>query len=106
MEAETVQMTTTRSEDVATITIAGDFDVAVAFRPYEEMVALVDSGGLSRVVLDCAGVTFADSIALGMLLRMREHGRDTAIAFEIRNASAAIRRLLEITALAGDFDLR
>ena len=100
-----MQMATSRAGDVAMITIAGDVDAHVAYQPYEEMVALIDGGGLSRVVLDCSGVTFADSTALGMLLRMRDHGRDTAVAFEIRDASAVIRKLLAITALTNDFNL-
>jgi anti-anti-sigma factor len=100
-----VQMATSRAGDIATITVAGDIDAHVAYQPYEEMVALVDSGGLSRVVLDCSRVTFADSTTLGMLLRMKDHGRDTAVAFEIRDASTVIRKLLAITALTGEFNL-
>jgi anti-anti-sigma factor len=62
-------------------------------------------GGLSEIVIDMSGVTFIDSYGLDVLVRHRRQ-LDESTALVIENPSDHLRRLLEITALDGLFEIR
>lgn len=52
----------------------------------------------TRFVVDMADTTYVDSSALGMLLLLRDHVGGARDKVEIRNASPAVRKILDIAA--------
>lgn len=91
--------------DVLTIALDGQIDADVAYQPYEEMAARTgeDGNGIATVILDVGEVTFADSTALGTMVRMNEHAQDVGVRLEVRNTPPRLRRLLDMTALSDEF---
>ncbi len=100
-------MRSTLDGDVLTIALDGHIDADVAYQPYEEMAARTgqDGNGITKVILDVGGVIFADSTALGTMVRMNEHAHDVGVSLEVHNTPPRLRRLLDMTALSGEFTL-
>ena len=55
--------------------------------------------------IDLAGITFIDSSGLRTLIEADRSRREDGRALAIRAPSAAVQRLLEISGLAGHFDV-
>lgn len=91
--------------------VEGDLDVDSAYRVYEGVAALFDDAGPGlprperprRVLIDLSGVTFIDSVGLGMLIRSEEEARRNDAALVLRSPSDSVRRLLSITAMDRNF---
>ena len=56
-------------------------------------------------VVDLAAITFIDSTGLRALLQADRSKRDDGARFELRSPSAPVQRLLEISGLAGHFNM-
>lgn len=90
-------------DDVVTVT--GEVDVDSGYDLY---VAVVDvaQAGAPKVVVDLSGVSFLDSVGLGMLVRCRDDlPRYYESSVELKDPSEPVRRLLDLTALTREFDL-
>jgi anti-sigma B factor antagonist len=86
---------------VSVVKLEGDLDLASA---PELKATLTDVllKGTGRLVLDCSGVTFADSTALSVLIGVqRRLGPDQRLA--IAAAGHEVLRVLELSGLAGAF---
>jgi anti-anti-sigma factor len=79
------------------VALAGDLDMAVAFRLEPELDRLLVEPDVRALVLDLADVGFVDSAGLGALLSIRERANQLGIEMEIARASAPVRRLLGLT---------
>ena len=91
-----------REVDGALVIVAsGELDLVGAPR----LLQAIPAAGSERVILDLGGVQFMDSSGLRSLLEARkacaEAGRDFAIA----RPSEAVRRVLELVDLTGEFVL-
>lgn len=73
----------------------GELDLAAEQRLLEEIGGLLDAPG-SSVLLDCSGVTFADSSGIRALVRLR---RDHGDRLTVAALSPSLRRVLEISGL-------
>ena len=73
-------------------------DLAAAVRPW-----LADGGS---VVLDLSGVEFIDSSGLGTLVQLRKEAARNGASMTLAGVGASTYRLLEVTGLAGVFDVR
>jgi anti-anti-sigma factor len=86
------------------VALAGELDMAAAFRLESELEPLLAAPGIDAVVLDLADVSFLDSAGLGALLSIREQaarlGRDVRIA----SMSEPVRRILDATATRSALD--
>jgi anti-anti-sigma factor len=88
----------------AVVTVVGDVDLHSAPFLRDELASLAD-GDVRTVVLDLAGATFLDSMALGVILAAKkrlasDHGR-----LEVVVSTPDIRRIFEITMLDRILDL-
>jgi anti-anti-sigma factor len=98
-----MEVAVTQSEDAAVATVAGEVD---ADNCKELGAQLLDgTAGARRLVVDLAGLSFIDSSGISELLRVAERARDRDQAFELRDPSPVVKRVLEITGLLDHFGL-
>ena len=96
-DGSTVSVEQISSADGAiTLRVSGQLDVETGPELERHLVdATAESG--NRIVLDFAGVDFMDSSGIAVLLSAA--GRGTQV--ELRNPTNAVRRVIDITGLAG-----
>jgi anti-anti-sigma factor len=78
----------------AVVLVIGEIDISTVGVVRAAMVTALE-GSPSRIVFDLSGVEFIDSSGLAVLLQARK----TTVVVHIRNPSAAVRRLIELTGL-------
>lgn len=69
------------------------------------LAGALPDGDDGPVILDLAGVGFMDSSGLRALLEARQACLDAARPFAIARPSEAVRRVLELVDLAGEFEV-
>jgi anti-anti-sigma factor len=77
------------------LTLAGDLDFAAHAAVEEQLVALVGAG--HPVVVDCAGITFLDSMGLRALVAGQREAEAVGVAFRLTAPSPPVLRVLELT---------
>jgi anti-anti-sigma factor len=89
-----INMTASTEGDKVTIAVAGKFD----FQLYDEFRAsYADTAGDGvEYVVDLAETEYLDSSALGMLLLLREHAGGETSSIEIKQATAEVRKILDV----------
>ena len=93
---------TRRTDNIAVVTLAGEVDLYTAPK-FQEALLQGIAEGARRVIVDLSAVTFLDSTALGVLIRgAKELGPDGG-ALHLVSGPGSVRRILEITGLAGVF---
>jgi anti-sigma B factor antagonist len=77
--------------------VSGELDLSA--RPYvtETVAAKLRDGGIERLVVDLAGVTFCDSSGLGALLDIRRAAGDAGVDMVLRAVPRPVSRLLDLT---------
>lgn len=80
----------------------GELDLATA-PEVEQQVLAVWTEGVETVVLDLGGVSFFDSSGLRLLMRLQAQATTSARSFALRNRSAAVMRVLDLTRLGDRF---
>jgi anti-anti-sigma factor len=99
-----VEITRDSAEDgAAVLRVTGDMDVDTAYQVPDEVAALFDEGHPSEVVLDLSGVTFLDSVGLGMLVRAQDEALAYDAGFRLLAPSEPVSRTLSITAMDTHF---
>jgi anti-sigma B factor antagonist len=89
---------------IATLTANGELDIYTADQVSRRLAELMNAG-CSRVLVDLAGVTFADASALGVFARARAELTARQGSMGFLAASPPFRRLCELTGLDAVFDL-
>ncbi|WP_051323842.1 STAS domain-containing protein [Candidatus Solirubrobacter pratensis] len=84
-------------EGAVDVVIAGDLDMAAAFRLEPEIDRLIALPGIDALVLDVGGIEFVDSTGLSALLAIRERATQLGIEFTLARPSEAVRRILALT---------
>jgi anti-anti-sigma factor len=87
------------SEATAEVVVAGDLDMAAAFRFESELESILDARAVRSIVLDLAQVGFVDSAGLGALLSIRDRASRQGIELKIVRVSDAVRRILDVTGI-------
>ena len=88
-----------REEDGALVLrLSGDLDVTNAEQIRSAIDAMVSSE-TERLIFDLEGLQFMDSSGIAMLVSVARKVREV----ELRNPSAIVRRLFELTGLANAF---
>jgi len=83
------------------IVAEGELDLVGAPR----LLAALPGPGDTPVVIDLGSVGFMDSSGLRSLLEARQHCLDAGRGFAIARPSEAVRRVLELVDLVGEFDV-
>lgn len=93
-----------RWDDVVTVTVAGELDVATAgqLRAYAEEALQSD---IRELVLDLAGVSFIAAAGLGVLVALSASAARRDAKLCLGEVSPAVERLLRITGMDGRFPL-
>lgn len=90
-------------DGAAVLRVTGDMDVDTAYRVPDEVAALFDDATPRQVVLDLSGVTFLDSVGLGMLVRAQDEALAHDAGFRLLAPSDPVSRTLSITAMDTHF---
>jgi anti-sigma B factor antagonist len=86
--------------DALEVALAGELDMAAAFRLEPELDRLLAPGEVRRLVLDLAELTFIDSAGLGALLAIHDRAQELDIEFLLANPSDPVRRILDLSGTA------
>ncbi|GAA0725333.1 STAS domain-containing protein [Dactylosporangium roseum] len=81
--------------DVLTLHVAGDLDLATADELGRE-IATATGGGAGEVVVDLAGVRFIDSAGINVLLKGRRLADERHLRYRVTNATGLVRHVLEL----------
>src|SRR4051812_9184262 len=90
-----LQCSTSMSDGLVVEKAAGDVDSATCEALWEEISAQLAPS--SVVALDCAGITFIDSMGLKSLMRARRHAAEQHATFVLAGSNACLDRVLELT---------
>jgi len=90
-----------RDGDGATLTLAGELDLATADMVREKL-AEARGDGASRVVVDLRRLTFIDSTGIWLLLSAVKEDDDGRLSF-IPSESVAVQRVFAVTGVADLF---
>src|SRR5207302_5584943 len=88
-------------DSTATVTLAGELDLATAPALRDHLNHL-HASGVRSFVLDTAGVTFIDSVGLSVILALYRRCRDEDGSVIVKSPSRVMQRTLEV---AGLFDV-
>lgn len=96
--AETYSATSVRDGDRVTVAVSGDVDVLRVGQLRQTLTeALIDGGRL--LVLDLEGVTFMDSVGLGVIIAAWKRARVLRIEVVVWRPSHPVATVLGLTAL-------
>ena len=87
------------------VVLEGEIDFGNSPKILEEVRAAVLRRRPALVRVDLALVTYADSSALGMLVKIVEVATEVSAAVRVENPSPAVRRVMQITGLTNLFGL-
>ena len=96
--------TVTEHGDHVLLTLAGDLDFAAHAEVQDRIISLVGSG--RAVVVDCAGITFLDSMGLRALAAGLLAAEEAGQTFELAALSQPVFRVLELSGTLERFPIR
>jgi anti-sigma B factor antagonist len=88
-----------RSDDVATLSLRGEADLAVRDR-MQELVDDALATGARKVVVDCSRLDYLESACLRILIQAHAHAADEGRELVVQRASGIVRRVLELAGVA------
>ena len=87
------------------LAVHGDADLKIAAGLKDRLGAAIDDESVSTLVLDLSGVTFLDSMVLGVFLGCMKRLRARGGHFRVVMPHGDIRRIFEMTLLDRVFEL-
>lgn len=96
----------TVEDATAILRVAGEVDAHNCDQLEPALLAEVDPAAVDAVVVDASELAFIDSSGISALLVLRERVVATGATFELREPTAAVHRVLEITGLLETFGVR
>jgi anti-anti-sigma factor len=96
--------TVTDYGDHVRLALAGDIDFAAHEALTEQITTLVGVG--RAIVVDCAGVTFLDSMGLRALVEGLQTARAEGLGFELADLSQPVLRVMELSGTTEWFTIR
>ena len=84
----------------AEVRIYGEFDMTGVLRVEPELIQLLESNGVERLVLDLSGLEFVDSTGLGVILYLDQRARRGDFELSIVPGPRHVQRVFEVTKLA------
>jgi anti-sigma B factor antagonist len=104
MTQQTISVSVER--DHATVALRGEHEAYTADKLARRMDGLIDEG--VSVVVDLQAATFIDSTVVGVLLSAARRAAERQLGFQLLLGDETgwpVRRLLEVTGLATQFDV-
>lgn len=96
-----VRVDTTGGE--AVVALSGELDLS-GIEALDDAFAGVDPSA-TAIVIDVGQLTFMDSSGLGAIVRAKQKADAAGQRLEVRGATGAVRRLLDLVALGESIDL-
>jgi anti-sigma B factor antagonist len=87
-----------RDGDQTVVSLAGELDLLSAPR-VRAVMTTVQADATERVVVDLTGLSYMDSVGIGLLVSSRQRLEAVGRRLSLRNPEPAVRRLLQITGL-------
>ena len=87
--------TVTDHGDHLRLALTGDIDFAAHAALTEQFATLVGAG--RAIVVDCAGVTFLDSMGLRALVEVLQTAAAEGLGFELADLSQPVLRVIELS---------
>lgn len=87
------------------LAVAGDLDASDSAALRDAGFAAVEDAGSGPVVMDLAGVTFADSTALGALVEIRAYADEHGSRLVLTNVPDRVVAIIALTGLDAVFTL-
>jgi stage II sporulation protein AA (anti-sigma F factor antagonist) len=100
MIARTPSPTITVAGDTLTAVIAGEFDMRATFAAEPALERAMQTPGLRHVTLDLSGLTFIDSLGLGVVLRLASELDARGIAMRILPGPPPVQRVFATAGMA------
>ena len=88
------------TDGAATVTLAGEFEMTATFTVEPALERVRDTPGLRLVTLDLSGVTFIDSVGMGVVNQLARELEERGVAMRIVPGPEAVQRVFEITGTA------
>ena len=89
----------TIADGTATVALHGELDLATTFLVEPELMALLDRGDVTSLVVDLAGLWFIDSTGVGALLRLDEATRERGIGLRLLPGPADVQLVFAVAGL-------
>lgn len=99
-----IKMTTRDEADVIIVSIAGKLTLGEGTSALREKARRLSKSGVSRIVLNMAGVTYIDSSGLGELVAAQTTVRAAGGEMKLLNLSKHAHDLLKVTKLCTVFE--
>lgn len=80
--------------------VSGEVDMAAERALDKALRQALAADGARRVVVDATDLSFLDSSGIHALVKGHHAARNSGVAFSVRNATGAVRRVLEVTGVA------
>ena len=90
-------------DGIVVITLDETVDETVVEPVRRQARELLRAVGVTTLVADMAGVTFVDSVGLGLLVQLRELAIDRGATFVLRSVPPKVNQLLHLTGLLNVF---
>jgi anti-anti-sigma factor len=88
------------ADDTATAALSGEFDMSATFTAEPALERAVETPGLRRFTLDLSGLTFIDSLGLGVVIRLAAELEARGIALRIVPGPPPVQRIFASAGLA------
>jgi stage II sporulation protein AA (anti-sigma F factor antagonist) len=93
------QCSTSGTDGLIVVTVAGDVDFAVAEVLWEELGGHLIPSAI--VLMECSGISFMDSMGLRTLIRAHDRAAEQKAGFALVGVGRPVCRVLELTGLSG-----
>jgi stage II sporulation protein AA (anti-sigma F factor antagonist) len=88
------------ADDTATAVLIGEFDMAATFTAEPALERAVETPGLQSFTLDLSGLTFIDSLGLGVVIRLASELEARGIALRVLPGPPAVQRIFAAAGMA------
>jgi|Tabmets5t2r1_1033131.scaffolds.fasta_scaffold105912_1 anti-sigma B factor antagonist len=89
-----------RTVSEAILVLRGEFDLT-GTETFWTHISQALGASPQSITIDASGLEFIDSLGLQALMRAREAAAEAGVAFRVSEASAAFRRVVELTGVEG-----
>jgi anti-anti-sigma factor len=93
------------SQARSVVLVSGAIDLASRAEVLDAGRAALARDGSAGLVLELSGVDFIDSTGIGVIVELAGDAADLGRSFLIRRPSPRVVRILEVTGLAGEWDI-
>lgn len=84
------------NDGIAVFTLRGRFDFSQYSTFKDEQVRVLEKPEVKQIVIDCGGLDYLDSAALGILLVLNDRAKERGQSVSIRNAHGVVREILDV----------